>query len=77
VGVAGVVKLGFWLKMESNYPCLLSRTVAEKSQYAPAPEAYMALAARYLPTTLSVILLDCLGASAAVKAVARCWFRLA
>lgn len=29
VGVADV-KLGSWLKMASNYPCLLSRTVAEK-----------------------------------------------
>jgi hypothetical protein len=77
VGVAGVVKLGFWLKMERNYPCLLNRTVAEKSQYAPAPEAYMALAAKYLPVTLCVTLLDCRGTSAVVKVVVRCCFRLA
>ena len=38
VGVAGDL-LGFWLKMESNYPCLLSRTDVEKWQYGVGPEA--------------------------------------
>lgn len=38
VGVADEL-LGFWQKMGSNYPSLLSRTDAEKSQYGPGPEA--------------------------------------
>ena len=46
VGVADV-KLGFWLKMESNYPCLLSRTVAVIWQYALGWEPCMALVAKH------------------------------
>ena len=38
VGVADEL-LGFWQKMASNYPSLLSRIDAEKSQYGPEPEA--------------------------------------
>jgi hypothetical protein len=38
VGVAGDL-LGFGQKMASNYPSLLSRIDAEKSQYGPGPEA--------------------------------------
>lgn len=30
--------LGFWLKMESNYPCQLSRNGAEKSRGVPGLE---------------------------------------
>jgi hypothetical protein len=51
--------LEFWLKMASNYPSLLSRNVAEKSQYAPEPEAYMVLGARCWRRNLFVTLLDC------------------
>ena len=76
VGVADV-KLGPWLKMESNYPCLLSRTVVGKWQDARDPEACMALAAKCSPRILSAILLDCLGAFAEAKEVAHCYCRLA
>jgi hypothetical protein len=72
VGVADV-KLEFWLKMESNYPCLLNRTVVEKLQDAPEPEPCMELAAKYLPRILFASLLDCLVAFAEVKEVGRCW----
>jgi hypothetical protein len=58
VGVAGG-SLGFWLKKENNYPLLLSRNDAEKSQYGPGPEAYMVLGAKHWLGSLSVILLDC------------------
>lgn len=58
VGVAGG-KLGFWQKMANNYPYLLSRNDAEKSQYGPGPEAYMVLGAKHWLASLSVILLDC------------------
>jgi hypothetical protein len=71
VGVADE-KLGFWLKMESNYPCLLNRNVAEKLQDAPGPEPCMELAAKHLPRILSGSLLDCLVASAEAKEEARC-----
>jgi hypothetical protein len=53
VGVADVT-LGFWLKMASNYPSLLSRIVAEKLQYEPGPEVYMVLGAIYSPGSLFV-----------------------
>jgi hypothetical protein len=76
VGVADV-KLGFWLKMESNYPCLLIRTVGERLQDAPGPEPCMELAVRYSPRILFVSLLDCLVAFAEVKEVGRCWSLLA
>lgn len=71
VGVAGG-KLGSWLKMENNYPSLLSRNDAEKSQYGPGPEAYMVLGAKHWLASLSVILLDCLWASAVVTTAAHC-----
>lgn len=58
VGVADG-KLGSWQKMVNNYPSLLSRNDAEKSQYGPGPEAYMVLGAKYWLASLSVILLDC------------------
>jgi hypothetical protein len=69
----GVVdgKLGFWLKMESNYPCLLNRNVAEKLQDAPEPGPCMELAAKHSPRILFVSLLDCLVAFAEEKEVAR------
>ena len=71
VGVADV-KLGFWLKMESNYPCLLIRTVGERLQDAPGPEPCMELAAKHLPRIPSGSLLDCLVAFAEAKEEVRC-----
>lgn len=73
VGVAGV-KLGFWMKKESNYPRLLSRTVAEKSPDVPEPGVCMALVAKRSLKNLALILLDCPGASAEVKAAGRCCY---
>jgi hypothetical protein len=74
VGVAGG-SLGFWLKKENNYPSLLSRNDAEKSQYAPGPHSYRALGAKYWLASLSVIPLDCPWASAVGKEGARCCCR--
>lgn len=71
VGVADA-KLGFWLKTESNYPCLLSRTVAERLQYVPESGPCMAPAAKRSPRILSAILLNYPGAFGAAKAVVRC-----
>ena len=76
VGVADG-KLGFWLKMESNYPCLLNRNVAEKLQDGPGSEPCMELAVKRSPRILSAILLDCLVAFAGVKGVGRCCCLLA
>ena len=76
VGVADV-KLGFWLKMESNYPCLLNRNVAEKLQDGPGSEPCMELAVKRSPRILSATLLDCLVAFAGVKGVGRCCCLLA
>tara|TARA_R110002003_G_scaffold44_15_gene3389 strand:+ start:34987 stop:35439 length:453 start_codon:yes stop_codon:yes gene_type:complete len=76
VGVAGGT-LGFWLKMESNYPSQLSRNVAEKSQYGPGPEVYMELGAKYSPTNLFVNLLNCPWESAAGREEGHCCCRLA
>ena len=71
------VKLGFWLKTESNYPCLLSRTVAEKWRDVAGLEVYMALVATCWPRTLCVTLLDCPAASAEVRWGRRCCCRAA
>jgi hypothetical protein len=71
VGVADV-KLEFWLKTESNYPCLLTHTVGEILQDAPEPEPCMELAAKYSPRILSESLLDCLVAFDEVKEVGHC-----
>jgi hypothetical protein len=74
VGVAGGPP-EFWLKKENNYPFLLSRNDAEKSQYGPGPHSYRALGAKYWLASLSVTLLDCPWASAAGTGVGRCCCR--
>lgn len=74
VGVADGT-LEFWLKMASNYPSLLSRNVAEKSQDAPEQGAYMVLGVRCSRKNLSVTLLDCPLEFAVVKEGARCCCR--
>jgi hypothetical protein len=52
VGVADA-KLGSWMKMERNYPRLLSRTVAEKWQDVPGPGACMVFGAKCSPRSLA------------------------
>jgi hypothetical protein len=76
VGVAGM-KLGSWLKTESNYPCLLSRTVAERLRYVPGLEPCMALVGKHWPTILSVTLPNYPAAFAVVKEAVHCWSQLA
>jgi hypothetical protein len=74
VGVAGG-SLGFWLKMASNYPPLLSRNVAEKSQYGPGPEVYTVLGAKHWPAILFEIQLNCPWGFAAGREEARCCYQ--
>lgn len=70
--MAGGLMLGFGLMMESNYPPLLSRTVAEKSQYGPGLLAYMVLGVKYWQVSLVVNLSDYPGASAEEREGDRC-----
>lgn len=66
VGVADV-KLGFWLKMVSNYPFLLSRTVAGKSQDGPELEVYTVLGEKCWPAIPCVTRSCCLVASVVAR----------
>ena len=75
--MADVRTLGSWQMTESNYPFLLSRTGAEKSQYEPGLEAYMVLGVIYWPAILVLILLDYLEGLAVAKEGDRCCCRLA
>jgi hypothetical protein len=67
--------LAFWLKTENNYPSLLSRNDAERSQYVPGSEPYRALGAKHWLVTLSVILADCPWEFAVGKEGGRCCCR--